>query len=116
MRSYALLSLSVLVLLFAIALTSRSDETHISTPAPLTSTQMLMRDKLVQINLILEGITLDNFKQVEESAETLRIISQATSWHINDPTPQYNRLNANFHEQTADLGRMRKTRMLRPLR
>ena len=108
MRSYALLSLSVLVLLFAIALTSRSDETHISKTAPLTSTQMLMRDKLVQMNLILEGITLDNFKQVEESAETLRIISQATSWHINDPTPQYNRLNANFHEQTADLGRHAK--------
>lgn len=110
MRSYVLPALSILVLVFATTLTGRSDEAHISKPAPLTSNQMLMRDKLVQMNLILEGITLNKFRQVEESAETLRIIIQATSWHIDNPTPQYERFNANFQEQTMDLGRHAKAK------
>jgi hypothetical protein len=74
----------------------------------LTSNQMLMRDKLVQMNGILEGLTLDKFDQVEESAKTLRMISRATSWHIADPTPRYERLSKNFQEQAGDLERHAK--------
>jgi len=71
----------------------------------LTSNQMLMRDKLKQMNGVLEGITLNNFDQVKESARTLGMISKATSWHISDPTPRYERLSKNFQEQAADLER-----------
>lgn len=71
----------------------------------LSSNQALMRDKLVQMNRILEGITLDQFKQVQESAKTLKMISQATSWHVVDPTPRYERLSKNFQEQAMDLER-----------
>jgi hypothetical protein len=74
----------------------------------LRSNQALMRNKLVQMNLILEGITLDNFGQAEKSAETLKMISRAASWHIVDPTPQYKRLSMNFQEQAADLERHAK--------
>jgi hypothetical protein len=70
-----------------------------------TSNQMLMRDKLVQMNRILEGITLNNFDEVKEAAKTLGMISTATSWHIADPTPRYERLSKNFQEQAADLER-----------
>ena len=38
----------------------------------LRSNQALMRNKLVQMNLILEGITLDKFGQPKKSAETLK--------------------------------------------
>ena len=68
-----------------------------------SSNQLLMRDKLVQMNAVLEGLTMNNFAEIEEAAKTLRMISQATSWHIDDPTPQYNRISKNFQEQTADL-------------
>lgn len=74
----------------------------------LTSNQALMRDKLVQMNRILEGITLDHFDQVEESAKLLVMISRATSWHISNPTPQYVRLSKNFQEQAVDLQRHAK--------
>jgi hypothetical protein len=67
-----------------------------------------MRDKLVQMNRVLEGLTLDKFDQVEESAKTLRMISRAASWHISEPTTQYTRLSKNFQEQAADLERHAK--------
>ena len=74
----------------------------------LRSNQALMRNKLVQMNLILEGITLDKFEQAAKSAETLKMISRAASWHIVDPTPRYKRLSMNFQEQAADLERHAK--------
>jgi Tfp pilus assembly protein FimV len=73
-----------------------------------SSNQLLMRDKLVQMNAVLEGLTMNDFAEIEEAAKTLRMISQATTWHINDPTPQYNRISKNFQEQTADLERHAK--------
>ncbi len=74
----------------------------------LTSNQMLMRDKLVHMNRVLEGITLDKFDQVEASGKMLRMISRATSWHIVNPTAQYKRISTNFQEQAADLERHAK--------
>ena len=38
-----------------------------------SSNQLLMRDKLVQMNGILEGLTLNDFAEVEEAAKTLRM-------------------------------------------
>ena len=61
-----------------------------------TSNQLLMRDKLLQMNRVLEGITLDKFDVVADAAATLRMISRATSWHIVDPTPRYGRLSKDF--------------------
>lgn len=71
----------------------------------LSSNQRLMRDKLTQVNRVLEGITLDDYEQVKEGAQMLRQVSKATSWHIVDQTPQYQRLLKNFQEQASDLER-----------
>ena len=103
-------SASILVLLFVLLPSGRSQERKPVDRSRLTSNQALMRDKLVQMNVVLEGITLDKFDQVEEGAEVLRMISRATSWHISDPTPQYERLSKNFQEQATDLGRHAKER------
>ena len=110
MKAILLYTTLVAVFVFAISTISRSQTPEPSKPKQLTSNQALMRDKLVQMNRILEGITLDKFDQVEESAKTLGMISRATSWHIADPTPQYERLSKNFQEQTADLARHAKER------
>lgn len=108
MKSYALAVTIVAALVVVLVSAGQSGETKTGKSKELTSNQMLMRDKLVQMNRVLEGITLDKFAQVEESAELLGMISRATSWHINDPTPQYKRISANFQEQTADLQRHAK--------
>jgi hypothetical protein len=71
----------------------------------LTSNQVLMRDKLVQMNRILEGLTLDQFDQVAAAGERLWMISKATGWHISDPTPRYELLAKNFQEMSGDLQR-----------
>ena len=96
--------------LLIICSVGKSQEQKTGKSKELTSNQMLMRDKLVQMNRILEGLTLDKFDQVEESAKTLGMISRAASWHVADPTPRYERLSKNFQEQAADLERHAKER------
>jgi hypothetical protein len=73
-----------------------------------TSNQLLMRDKLVQMNLVLEGLTLDKFDQVEVAGERMWMISKATGWHISDQTPRYQLLAKNFQETAGDLQRHAK--------
>jgi len=103
---------AAMVAIFVLVISSigKSQDQRTDKSKKLTSNQMLMRDKRVQMNRILEGITLDKFDQVQESAETVGMISQATSWHIIDPTPQYKRMSKNFQEQAADLERHAKER------
>jgi hypothetical protein len=108
---FSVLSLALAaVCLLVISSVGKSQDQKTGKSKELTSNQMLMRDKLVQMNGILEGLTLDKFDQVEESAKTLRIITRATSWHIADPTPRYERLSKNFQEQAVDLERHAKER------
>jgi hypothetical protein len=103
---YVVLSITLAaVFLLVVFSVGKSQDQRTGPPTALTSNQVLMRDKLVQMNRILEGLTLDKFDQIEASAERMRMISIATSWHISDPTPRYERLNKNFQEQTADLKR-----------
>ena len=98
------------VCVLAVSSVGKSQDRNTAKPNKLTSNQVLMRDKLVQMNHILEGLTLEKFDQVEESAKTLGMISRATSWHIPDPTPRYKQLSKNFQEQAVDLERHAKDR------
>lgn len=88
----------------------QSQEQKTKPPDQPTTNELLMRDKLTQMNRILEGITLGKFDQVAESAKTLGMISKATSWHIAEQTPRYKRLSKNFQEQAADLERHARNR------
>ena len=101
------LSLAV-VLLLIFAAGGRSEDGKPAKAKDMTSNQMLMRDKLTQMNRVLEGLTLDKYDQVQDAAKTLRMISRATTWHVVDPTPRYERLSKNFQEQTVDLERHAK--------
>lgn len=88
-----------------IAESSRQDQDQDKPQPGLTSNQALMRDKLKHMSQILNGLTMDNFEQVAENALALAMISRATSWHIAEPTPKYQRLSKNFQEQARDLER-----------
>ena len=105
MRMLALFSTVAAVCVMVIASAVQSEDEKAVKPKDPTSNQLLMRDKLVQMNRVLEGLSLDKFAQVEDSAQTLRMISRATSWHIVDQTPQYQRLSKNIQEQATDLER-----------
>ena len=96
------LALALTLVIFSVGKPQEKKSTKTSN---LTSNQVLMRDKLKQMNGVLEGLTLNKFDEVKESAKTLGMISRATSWHISDPTPRYERLSKNFQEQAADLER-----------
>lgn len=105
MKIFARPSTLTIACLLAISSIGQTQDKKTTKPKELTSNQLLMHDKLAQVNRVLEGITLDNFDQVEKSAKTLRMISRATSWHVVDQTAQYKRLSKNFQEQAADLER-----------
>jgi hypothetical protein len=105
MRSVGLLVTLVAAFALVISSVGKPQEQKPSKSKGLTSNQVLMRDKLVQMNRILEGITLNNFEEAKDAAKTLGMISKAAAWHIADPTPRYERLSKNFQEQAADLER-----------
>jgi hypothetical protein len=79
--------------------------------APPTSKQVLMRDKLAYANKALEGLSLEDFDKVSESAQMMRMISRASSWYVLD-SEAYTRLSKNFQEQAADLERHAKEKNL----
>jgi hypothetical protein len=110
MRFFVLSITIAAACIFVVSSIGKSQDQETGASTVLTSNQMLMRDKLVQMNRILEGLTLDKFDQVEESAKKLRMISRAASWHIADPTPRYERLSKNFKEQVVDLERHARER------
>lgn len=69
---------------------------------PPRSNQVLMRDKLTSANDALYGLALENFDKVAASAEMMRLISKAVSWHVLD-SDVYNQYSKNVQEQAADL-------------
>ncbi len=105
MRTYVVSIILVAAIILGISTVGKTQVQKAEKPKERTSNQLLMRDKLVQMNRILEGITLNKFDQVKDGAKTLGMISRAASWHISDPTPRYERLSRNFQEQAADLER-----------
>ena len=77
----------------------------------VTSNQVLMRDKLSYANKALEGLSLEDFDQIAESAKMMRMISRAASWHVIDSV-EYARYSKNFQEEAADLERHAKDKNL----
>jgi hypothetical protein len=78
---------------------------------PPTSNQVLMRDKLTYANSALDGLSVENFDKVAESARMMRMISRAASWHVIG-SDEYARFSKNFQEQAADLERHAKDKNL----
>jgi hypothetical protein len=76
-----------------------------------TSNQVLMREKLTAANKALDGLAVEDFAKVAESAKLMAMISKAASWHVL-ATEEYTRHSKNFQEQAADLERHAKEKNL----
>ena len=73
--------------------------------------QVLMCDKLTCANKALEGLALEDFDKIAESAEKMRMISRAASWYVID-SEEYARYSKNFQEEATDLTRHAKQKNL----
>jgi hypothetical protein len=80
-------------------------------PPVTTAGKVLMRDKLAYANKALDGLAVENFAKIAESAEMMRIISRASSWYVIQ-TDEYARLSRNFQEQASDMERHAKDKNL----
>jgi hypothetical protein len=76
-----------------------------------TSNQVLMREKLTAANKALDGLAVEDFAKVAESAQMMAMISKAASWHVLT-TDEYTRHSKNFQEQAADLERHARAKNL----
>jgi hypothetical protein len=79
-------------------------------PSP-TSNQVLMRKKLVYANQALDGLAQEDFGKIAESANLMKIISRAASWHVVG-SEEYARYSKDFQEQAGDLERHAKEKNL----
>ncbi len=70
----------------------------------VTSNMVMMREKLAAASKALEGLSLEDFTKIAESAERMHIISRAASWHVID-SDDYNRFSKNFQQEASDLKR-----------
>jgi hypothetical protein len=80
-------------------------------PASPTTPQVLMLDKLTYANKALDGLVVEDFRKIAESAEMMRMISRAASWYVIG-SDEYKRYSKNFQEQAADLARHAKEKNL----
>jgi hypothetical protein len=77
----------------------------------VTSNMAMMREKLNYANKALEGLSLEDFGKLAESAQKMRMLSRAASWHVID-SDEYARYSKNFQEEAADLERHAKAKNL----
>lgn len=67
--------------------------------AAATGDQALMREKLTQSQLVLEGITLKDFGKIEEGAKGLQSLSMIDEWlSFERKDDNYRRHSQNFRE------------------
>lgn len=106
----ALLAGAILLAMSSFGLSQTKDAAEEKKKPPMTG-QILMRDKLIYANKALDGLSVEDFGKIAESAEMMRIISKAASWHVID-NDEYARLSKNFQEQAADMERHAKEKNL----
>jgi hypothetical protein len=70
-----------------------------------------MRQKLNQSQKVIEGLTLENYALVSESARALKELSQDTRWRVS-PDVNYLRLSAEFQDLADELAQKAKERNL----
>lgn len=76
-----------------------------------TLTQKFMRAKLTDSQKVLEGITTENFKLIEEGANHMAIMSRAQQWTVI-PGPEYLQHSAEFRRCCEDLKKRAEKRNL----
>lgn len=78
---------------------------------PDTPVREFMRAKLVLSHKVLEGVVLEDFVQIRDSAEGLRIMSRNAFWHMYR-TPEYVDYSTEFQRISRDLAVMAEKKNL----
>lgn len=99
----------VTAILVAVVLTA----TSYAQPADETKTNVktFMRLKLKHAQDILEGLTVENFDQIAESSQEIRLLSQASQWQVLQ-TPEYVRRSTEFRRAVEAISAAAKDRNL----
>lgn len=67
-----------------------------------TPTQKFMRAKLTDTQKVLEGITTENYKLIEDGADHMAVMSRVQQWNVI-PGPEYLQHSAEFRRCCEDL-------------
>ena len=70
-----------------------------------------MREKLEASNLVLEGLTTENFELIEKGAATMQRISSAEQWQISNDA-MYRQHSAQFRRVVEQLQKKAKEKQL----
>ena len=73
--------------------------------------QTIMKTKLKHAQTAIEGLTLENFVKLQESAKALSTLSRAAEWNVHK-SPEYIRFSREFRQITADLEKHAKEKNL----
>lgn len=76
-----------------------------------TPTEKFMRAKLADSQKVLEGITTENFKLIEEGADHMAVMSRAQQWSVI-PGPEYLQHSNEFRRCCEDLKKRAEKRNL----
>ncbi len=75
------------------------------------SVQVMMQDKLSHSQMILKGMTTENFDLILQNTKLLGLISKATVWHKSD-NEDFRRHAANFQESVNFMEEQAKNKNL----
>jgi hypothetical protein len=73
--------------------------------------QTIMKAKLKHAQTVIEGLSLENFVKLQESAKALSGLSRAAEWNVHK-SPQYIRYSKEFRQITTDLEKHAKEKNL----
>jgi hypothetical protein len=71
----------------------------------------IMKTKLKHAQMVLEGLTQENFVKIQESAKSMSALSRAAEWNVHK-SPEYVRFSREFRQITTDMEKHAKNKNL----
>ena len=71
-----------------------------------------MRSKLMYSQLVLEGLTTDNFEMVDQAIENLQMVTEGEMWVAFDDDDDYRKLTQDFKTATSRMAEAAATKNL----
>jgi len=71
----------------------------------------IMKSKLKHAQTAMEGLALENFVKLQESAKSMSALSRAAEWNVHK-SPEYARFSKEFRQITTDLEKHAKEKNL----
>ena len=105
MNRFLIITFSVLFLAAGVAMAWQQQEEGKKRAAPqepdLIARRDFMRSKLMYSQLILEGLTTDDFEMVDDAIDKLKMVTEGEMWVAFDDDAEYRDLTQDFRQATA---------------